>query len=63
MVELSQSQDDEVGDGTTGVVGIQIFIIHCCLRFGFGIEQVLETFGWLSVSFKIVYIAVNVNIK
>ena len=61
MVELSQSQDDEVGDGTTGVVGIQIFIIHCCLRFS--IEQVLETFGWLSVSLKIVYIAVNVNIK
>lgn len=22
MVELSQSQDDEIGDGTTGVVGI-----------------------------------------
>jgi hypothetical protein len=24
MVELSQSQDDEIGDGTTGVVGKQL---------------------------------------
>lgn len=26
MVQLSQSQDDEIGDGTTGVVGKNIYI-------------------------------------
>jgi hypothetical protein len=26
MVELSQSQDDEIGDGTTGVVGEYLII-------------------------------------
>lgn len=26
LVELSQSQDDEIGDGTTGVVGMLDFI-------------------------------------
>ena len=26
MVQLSQSQDDEIGDGTTGVVGEQMLI-------------------------------------
>lgn len=25
MVELSKSQDDEIGDGTTGVVGVLLF--------------------------------------
>lgn len=28
MVELSQSQDDEIGDGTTGVVGKLISLIY-----------------------------------
>ena len=28
MVQLSQSQDDEIGDGTTGVVGEQM-LINC----------------------------------
>lgn len=27
MVELSKSQDDEIGDGTTGVVGKKILLI------------------------------------
>lgn len=26
MVELSKSQDDEIGDGTTGVVGMDAFL-------------------------------------
>lgn len=28
MVQLSQSQDDEIGDGTTGVVGMAIDIYN-----------------------------------
>lgn len=28
MVQLSKSQDDEIGDGTTGVVGRFIFILN-----------------------------------
>lgn len=35
MVQLSQSQDDEIGDGTTGVVGKfldSIFFLVLCLR-------------------------------
>lgn len=35
MVQLSQSQDDEIGDGTTGVVGKfldSIFFLVSCLR-------------------------------
>lgn len=27
MVELSKSQDDEIGDGTTGVVGTKMLLI------------------------------------
>lgn len=30
MVELSKSQDDEIGDGTTGVVGMLFFFLHFC---------------------------------
>jgi T-complex protein 1 subunit epsilon len=30
LVQLSQSQDEEIGDGTTGVVGI------CCLIYSVG---------------------------
>ena len=26
LVDLSKSQDDEIGDGTTGVVGINFFL-------------------------------------
>jgi len=29
MVQLSQSQDDEIGDGTTGVVGKDSFNLQC----------------------------------
>lgn len=29
MVELSKSQDDEIGDGTTGVVGMHFFFNFC----------------------------------
>ena len=29
MVELSKSQDDEVGDGTTGVVGVCVGVCVC----------------------------------
>lgn len=28
MVELSKSQDDEIGDGTTGVVGMHFFYLY-----------------------------------
>ena len=28
MVQLSQSQDDEIGDGTTGVVGEYAYLYH-----------------------------------
>lgn len=28
MVELSKSQDDEIGDGTTGVVGVHYFYLY-----------------------------------
>ena len=28
LVQLSKSQDDEIGDGTTGVVGEPIFFPH-----------------------------------
>ena len=28
LVQLSQSQDDEIGDGTTGVVGMFILILY-----------------------------------
>lgn len=28
MVELSKSQDDEIGDGTTGVVGMHFFNLY-----------------------------------
>ena len=40
MVELSKSQDDEIGDGTTGVVGtarkdvVWLVTFFCC-KFGF----------------------------
>jgi len=34
MVELSKSQDDEIGDGTTGVVGM-IFNHLCFCEIGF----------------------------
>ena len=27
LVQLSQSQDDEIGDGTTGVVGMYLFLV------------------------------------
>ena len=30
LVELSKSQDDEVGDGTTGVVGKGLSWLLCC---------------------------------
>lgn len=37
MVQLSKSQDDEIGDGTTGVVGkSEIYSMHTrthCLRY------------------------------
>lgn len=33
MVELSKSQDDEIGDGTTGVVGMdRCFSFVCFIR-------------------------------
>lgn len=33
MVQLSKSQDDEIGDGTTGVVGVCLFVAPItCLR-------------------------------
>ena len=31
MVQLSQSQDDEIGDGTTGVVGKFLYRLHFLL--------------------------------
>ena len=31
LVQLSQSQDDEIGDGTTGVVGMSTFHIKCSI--------------------------------
>jgi T-complex protein 1 subunit epsilon len=31
MVQLSQSQDDEIGDGTTGVVGEWFTSMSCLL--------------------------------
>lgn len=33
LVELSQSQDDEIGDGTTGVVGMYFKLISLFLIF------------------------------
>lgn len=33
MVELSKSQDDEIGDGTTGVVGMDFFICIIIIVF------------------------------
>lgn len=36
MVQLSQSQDDEIGDGTTGVVGelwCNIYVLYCVYIF------------------------------
>lgn len=33
MVQLSQSQDDEIGDGTTGVVGKNFILIVCTDEF------------------------------
>ena len=34
LVQLSKSQDDEIGDGTTGVVGKsrRLFVFHICSR-------------------------------
>lgn len=32
MVQLSRSQDDEIGDGTTGVVGMYLITIHLHLH-------------------------------
>lgn len=37
MVELSKSQDDEIGDGTTGVVGMEkededVFFVFCFFK-------------------------------
>lgn len=34
MVQLSQSQDDEIGDGTTGVVGNLHFILLLLVKKG-----------------------------
>lgn len=39
MVQLSQSQDDEIGDGTTGVVGM---ILICVLPIGFQQENFIQ---------------------
>lgn len=38
LVQLSKSQDDEIGDGTTGVVGtilncIHLFLFDICLKY------------------------------
>ena len=33
LVQLSQSQDDEIGDGTTGVVGNNVHTISPLLQF------------------------------
>ena len=44
MVQLSKSQDDEIGDGTTGVVGTS-------MRFTISIVMSLmshNSFGWSS---------------
>ena len=45
LVQLSKSQDDEIGDGTTGVVGaffFQIIFWFCSLR------EFLHSSGWCS---------------
>lgn len=42
MVELSQSQDDEIGDGTTGVVGK--FVLY--ILFKVSINFLIETINW-----------------
>ena len=41
MVELSKSQDDEVGDGTTGVVGKS-----CCVNLAMLVGESIKTIAW-----------------
>jgi chaperonin GroEL (HSP60 family) len=41
LVQLSKSQDDEIGDGTTGVVGKKIFFKNLNLTF-----FLINSFGW-----------------
>lgn len=50
MVELSKSQDDEIGDGTTGVVGEN----HPSLVKTFGLEEFPIPFVSSAVSIKII---------
>lgn len=44
LVQLSKSQDDEIGDGTTGVVGT--FLFH--IIFGSALRVSLGSSGWCS---------------
>jgi chaperonin GroEL (HSP60 family) len=44
LVQLSKSQDDEIGDGTTGVVGE--FFFH--IIFGSTFKEFLGSSGWCS---------------
>ena len=41
LVQLSQSQDDEIGDGTTGVVG-ELFLVFPNYRYRFFIKLLIE---------------------
>jgi len=41
LVQLSKSQDDEIGDGTTGVVGEFSFLF-----FNIRILNLIFSFGW-----------------
>lgn len=49
MVQLSQSQDDEIGDGTTGVVGMLIkmgwlrFLKHSEFQLPFLLGKIVQT--------------------
>ena len=45
LVQLSKSQDDEIGDGTTGVVGVFFFHIIFCFAF---FKEFLGSSRWCS---------------
>lgn len=49
MVELSRSQDDEIGDGTTGVVGMtHLYTPWIFSALFFFMVNVSFSFGWSS---------------
>ena len=33
MIELSRTQDEEVGDGTTSVIVLGMLYAYCCISF------------------------------